>query len=138
MPPKGMKCYPSQAEEQHDYPHISVIRILQLTEVWNQADDAPSKDKKKFRDELLWQEYARHWYAALGEKTKNPLKRKRLNTQSGNGWDRTLPCINIAVEELETHGWLPNQSRMWLSSDWSVRKTPRLERRRKPFFPTPH
>ena len=32
--------------------------ILQLTEVWNQADDAPSKDKKKFRDELLWQEYA--------------------------------------------------------------------------------
>ena len=96
--------------------------ILQLDEVWNQADDAPSKDKKKFRDELLWQEYARHWYAALGEKTKSPLKRKRLNTQSGNGWDRTLPCINIAIQELETHGWLPNQSRMWLSSDWSVRK----------------
>tara|TARA_Y100000996_G_scaffold171066_1_gene132969 strand:+ start:1228 stop:1446 length:219 start_codon:yes stop_codon:yes gene_type:complete len=24
MPLEGMKCYPSQAEEQHDYPHISV------------------------------------------------------------------------------------------------------------------
>ena len=35
--------------------------------------------------------------------------------------DRTLPCINLAVEELETHGWLVNQTRMWLSSDWTVR-----------------
>ena len=35
--------------------------------------------------------------------------------QTGNGWDRTLPCINLAVEELETHGWLVNQTRMWLS-----------------------
>ena len=95
--------------------------LLQLSEVWNHVETAPSKDKKKFRDELLWQEYARHWYAALGEKTRAPLKKKPLEVQTGNGWDRTLPCINLAVEELETHGWLVNQTRMWLSSDWTVR-----------------
>ena len=48
--------------------------LLQLTEVWSHAETGPSRDKKKFRDELLWQEYARHWYAALGEKTRAPLK----------------------------------------------------------------
>tara|TARA_B110000014_G_scaffold134349_1_gene92882 strand:+ start:32 stop:1228 length:1197 start_codon:yes stop_codon:yes gene_type:complete len=95
--------------------------ILQLKEVWRQAEGAPAKDKKKFQDELLWQEYARHWYAALGEKTKAPTRRKHLQIRNGNSWDRTLPCIDMAVEELETHGWLVNQTRMWLSSDWSVR-----------------
>ena len=95
--------------------------ILQLPEVWNSSGNSPAKDKRKFRDELLWQEYARHWYAALGENTKAPLKRKPAQTRTGDGWDRTLPCINLAVEELETHGWLVNQTRMWLSSDWSVR-----------------
>ena len=78
--------------------------LLQLSEVWNHAETGSSKDKKKFRDELLWQEYARHWYAALGEKTRAPLKKKPLEVQTGNGWDRALPCINLAVEELETHG----------------------------------
>ena len=49
------------------------------------------------------------------------IKKRPLEVQTGDGWDRTLPCINLAVEELETHGWLVNQTRMWLSSDWSVR-----------------
>lgn len=108
--------------------------ILQLSEVWNSSDNAPSKDKKKFRDELLWQEYARHWYAALGEKTKTPLRRKPVQTQTGDGWDRTLPCINIAVEELETHGWLVNQTRMWLSSDWAVRNHQDWQKGENRFF----
>ncbi|GIR37987.1 MAG: hypothetical protein CM15mP49_33720 [Actinomycetota bacterium] len=82
---------------------------------------------------MLWQEYARHWYAALGEKTRAPLKKKPLEVQTGNGWDRTLPCINLAVEELETHGWLVNQTRMWLSVIGPYGMV-RIGERRRPLF----
>ena len=36
--------------------------------------DAPSGDKRKFRDELMWQEYARHVYARVGTGTRRPLR----------------------------------------------------------------
>ncbi|GIS33941.1 MAG: hypothetical protein Ct9H90mP5_03900 [Acidimicrobiaceae bacterium] len=48
---------------------------------------------------------------------KSPIKEEAVGSADWNGWDRTLPCINLAVEELETHGWLVNQTRMWLSND---------------------
>jgi deoxyribodipyrimidine photo-lyase len=32
-----------------------------------------------------------------------------------------MACIDLAVGELETNGWLVNQTRMWLASHWSVR-----------------
>ena len=95
--------------------------VLQLRAVWERADGSPAKDKKKFQDELLWQEYARHWYAALGQKTKVPTKKKYLNKEGSTEWDTALPCVKVAVKELETHGWLVNQARMWLASHWSVR-----------------
>ena len=79
---------------------------------------------QKIRKNFVMNCYGKNMHAtgmALGEKTRAPLKKKPLEVQTGNGWDRTLPCINLAVEELETHGWLVNQTRMWLSSDWTVR-----------------
>ncbi len=35
---------------------------------------APAADRRKYRDELLWQEYARHLYARLGRATAEPLR----------------------------------------------------------------
>src|SRR4051812_49743038 len=32
-----------------------------------------------------------------------------------------MNCVSSCVEELETDGWLVNQTRMWLSSQWTVR-----------------
>ena len=37
--------------------------ILTLSEVFQAVRKAPHKDREKFQDELLWQEYARHLYA---------------------------------------------------------------------------
>src|SRR6056297_2582857 len=37
--------------------------LLTLPRVYDAVDDAPSGDRRTFRDELLWQEYARHVYA---------------------------------------------------------------------------
>ena len=36
------------------------IGLLPLPAVWAAAAGAPGRDRTKFRDELLWQEYARH------------------------------------------------------------------------------
>ncbi len=95
--------------------------LLQLREVWDAVEGGPERDVGKFRDELLWQEYARHWYASLGEQTKSALRQQPIDLRTGSGWDRTLSCLDEAVTELETHGWIVNQTRMWLASDWSVR-----------------
>ena len=95
--------------------------LLTLDEVWHAVADGPERDVRKFRDELLWQEYARHWYSRLGPATARPLRRRPLETRPGDGWDRMLPCLNDAVGELEHTGWLVNQTRMWLASDWTVR-----------------
>ena len=35
--------------------------LLTLRTVWNHVADGPQYDVKKFRDELLWQEFSRHW-----------------------------------------------------------------------------
>ena len=32
-----------------------------------------------------------------------------------------MNCVAACVEELETDGWLVNQTRMWMSSQWTVR-----------------
>jgi deoxyribodipyrimidine photo-lyase len=32
-----------------------------------------------------------------------------------------MACIDMVVDELESDGWLVNQTRMWLASHWSVR-----------------
>ena len=102
--------------------------LLTLPRVWDAVADAPSKDRQKFRDELLWQEYARHVYARLGSRNGRALRfEPPLDADAdadgvGAGpWDRSMACVDAAVGELERDGWLVNQTRMWLASQWSVR-----------------
>ena len=86
-----------------------------------------SEDRRRFHDELRWQEYARHMYARLGSATGRPLRRAPLHGSapdqaSGRApWDRSMRCIDANLEELEQDGWMVNQTRMWLASHWSVR-----------------
>jgi deoxyribodipyrimidine photo-lyase len=108
--------------------------LLSLPEVAAAAEHAPgsSGDRTKFIDELWWQEYARHLYARLGPKMAHPLRyAPPANTGSANTgstssgvdqiWDREMLCMDATREELETEGYLVNQTRMWLSSHWTVR-----------------
>jgi deoxyribodipyrimidine photo-lyase len=95
--------------------------ILTLDQVFRAVKDAPFKDREKFRDELLWQEYARHLYARVGARLFENLRFEASRNAEGNGWNRKMLCIDTVVEELESDGWLVNQTRMWLASHWTVR-----------------
>lgn len=95
--------------------------LLTLSQVYSAVKNAPFKDREKFRDELYWQEYARHLYARIGTRLFENL-RFEANWQSpGDGWNREMLCIDQVVSELEDDGWLVNQTRMWLASHWTVR-----------------
>ncbi len=98
--------------------------LLQLPLVWEAAGDAPARDRSRFRDELLWQEHARHLYARLGERTATGLRRALVGVSSGDPmevWDPAMACMELTVDELVTDGYLVNQTRMWLASHWAVR-----------------
>ncbi len=100
--------------------------LLTLREVWNHVGGGPSADVAKFRDELLWQEYARHLYASLGTGTRESLRytvaeRTDGIAEKGNPWSGSARCLESSWSELVTNGWLTNQTRMWLASHWSVR-----------------
>lgn len=95
--------------------------ILSLREVYQAVRSAPSKDREKFQDELLWQEYARHLYARVGTQLFENLRFEANINTAGDGWNRDMLCIDEVVTELETDGWLVNQTRMWLASQWTVR-----------------
>ena len=101
--------------------------LLPLREVWDRVAGGPQRDVEKFRDELLWQEYARHWYARLGVATRHnvrnglPDSEVGLDANSLDGWPRSMACIDRSLDELVQDGWLVNQSRMWLASHWTVR-----------------
>jgi len=95
--------------------------LLPLPRVWDEVA-GPAADVRKFRDELRWQEYARHVYARLGTATARPLRFEPDAVAAGpDPWDRSMRCVDACLEELETDGWLVNQTRMWLASQWSVR-----------------
>lgn len=103
--------------------------LLTLPEVWQHVAGGPARDVAKFRDELLWQEYARHLYARLGGATRRPL---RFDAQvpgpgtdavpSGPDTDSAMACVAMVRDELESDGWLVNQTRMWFASHWTVRR----------------
>jgi len=95
--------------------------LLQLGEVWRATEDAPARDRSKFHDELLWQEFARHWYAHHGTASRAEIRRRSMQVSRPAQWDRSMACIDLTVSELEDHGWLVNQTRMWLASHWAVR-----------------
>ena len=95
--------------------------ILSLQRVWDHVSSAPSSDREKFRDELLWQEYARHLYARIGTRLFNNLRFEQIWDKPGYGWSEGMACVDFATQELQERGWLVNQSRMWLASHWTVR-----------------
>ena len=95
--------------------------LLTLKSVWKAVERAPYQDREKFRDELLWQEYARHLYARVGVELFKNLRYQQVWDSPGDGWSRELACIDFVVDELEQEGWLVNQTRMWLASHWTVR-----------------
>jgi len=96
--------------------------ILPLPRVWDHVADGPQRDREKYRDELLWQEYARHLYARLGPRLGSDL---RYGAPAGEDWTepwpREMACMELTVGQLEEEGWLVNQQRMWLASQYTVR-----------------
>ncbi len=101
--------------------------LLDLPTLWRVAGDAAPPDRDRFRDELLWQEYARHLYARLGSATRMPLRHALTGTTDAadDPWtaarDDGMACMTEVLAELERDGWLVNQTRMWVASHWSVR-----------------
>jgi deoxyribodipyrimidine photo-lyase len=95
--------------------------ILTLDQVYRAVKGAPFRDRDKFRDELYWQEYARHLYARIGTRLFENLRFDANATAQGDGWNRDMACVDEMVSELQTDGWLVNQTRMWLASHWTVR-----------------
>lgn len=98
--------------------------LLTLREVWDAVADAPARDKRRFRDELLWQEYSRHLYARVGRASGAPLRREQPTPTAGwtgEPWPEQMRCMQHTVGELHDDGWLVNQTRMWLASQWAVR-----------------
>ena len=95
--------------------------LLTLQRVWDQVSKAPFADREKYRDELLWQEYARHLYARVGTGLFNNLRFEQIWDRPGDGWPAGMACVDFVTNELMEDGWLVNQSRMWLASHWTVR-----------------
>jgi deoxyribodipyrimidine photo-lyase len=93
--------------------------LLPLQRVWKEVG-GPFRDISKFQDELLWQEYSRHLYARVGADLFKNFRFEVPWKTEGYGWRREMLCIDTVVNELETRGWLVNQSRMWLASEWTV------------------
>lgn len=101
--------------------------LIQLPTLWDVVRDAPAGDRRKYRDELLWQEYARHLYARLGPALGRGLRREVVGQPWEPGpigavWDPAMACLDVTTEELTTDGYLVNQTRMWLASHWAVRE----------------
>lgn len=97
--------------------------LLTLPRVWGTVATAPSKDREKFRDELLWQEFSRHLYARAGRGTAAPLRFEPgwFVDAPEDPWAGDMACVQLAIDGLEQDGWLANQTRMWLASHWAVR-----------------
>lgn len=97
--------------------------LLPLTDVWSAVADAPPRDRTKYRDELLWQEFARHLYARVGQASGQALTRAQPSGARWHAepWPAEMNCMDHVVGELHTDGWLVNQTRMWLASQWAVR-----------------
>jgi deoxyribodipyrimidine photo-lyase len=96
--------------------------LLSLAQAWRHAGQAPAADRDRFREELMWQEYARHLYARLGTRLSSPLRHARTDVTTDSWpWQRSMACVDLTMTELDEDGWIPNQARMWLASHWAVR-----------------
>lgn len=99
--------------------------LLPLPQVWDAVTGGPSYDVKKFRDELLWQEYSRHVYARVGSANQNSLRYEPVITDPVGEIRPSdiadMACLQLVADGLVDDGWLVNQTRMWWSSHHSVR-----------------
>ncbi len=97
--------------------------LLTLQQVWDAVAAAPPGDRSRYRDELLWQEYARHLYARVGAELKQDLRREQpqAGDWAGDPWPADMACMAYVTGALHDEGWLVNQTRMWLASQWTVR-----------------
>jgi deoxyribodipyrimidine photo-lyase len=96
--------------------------LLPLPTVWDFVQGGPARDVDKFRDELLWQEYARHLYARLGRSIAEPLRAYAPAIHNhGKPLGDSMRCLELTWEELFDEGWLVNQTRMWAASHWAIR-----------------
>ena len=97
--------------------------LLTLVEVIAAVEMAPPADRRRFVDEVWWQEYTRHLYARAGTRNQNPLRRTPALEPAQ--WSDPMPadmvCMKKVSDELEQTGWMVNQTRMWVASQWSVR-----------------
>ena len=96
--------------------------LLTLHELWAEVDESKSEassvDAASYRNELVWQEYARHWLARLGSATKTGTKREIESPDSVKPIDRRMGCMDLVMEELEDVGHLVNEARLWFASHW--------------------
>ena len=97
--------------------------LITLADAIAAVRDAPTADRRKFVDELWWQEYTRHLYARVGTSNREALRRQPAvgSTRWAQPIDDEMVCLREVSEELEHTGWLVNQTRMWMASHWSVR-----------------
>lgn len=98
--------------------------LLDLPTVWHAVEGGPSRDVKKFRSELLWQEYARHLYARLGTATARSMRfavPEHGPSRMRAAASADMACVDAFRAELHQDGWIPNAARMWLASHWGVR-----------------
>lgn len=95
--------------------------LVSLPEAWDAVADAPSRDRSRYRDELLWQEFARHLYARTPSALREPLRYEPPTPRGTSAWRDDMACTSWLREELEGGGWLVNQTRMWWASHWTVR-----------------
>jgi deoxyribodipyrimidine photo-lyase len=83
-----------------------------------------SLDRFRFRSELLWQDYARHWYTVWGRTTRNAISYQQPQVSESwtmESWPSSMRCVDETIKELTHDGWIVNQTRMWLASQWSIR-----------------
>ena len=96
--------------------------LVSLQHMWKAVAGGPHADVAKFRDELLWQEYARHLYARTdGASTSLRHYVPERTTAPAADWVGEMACLKLVLDELTDDGWLVNQTRMWFASHWSVR-----------------
>ncbi|GAA4930412.1 deoxyribodipyrimidine photo-lyase [Actinomycetospora succinea] len=115
-------------------------QLVGLPALWDHVADAPANDRRKYRDELTWQEFTRHLYARFG-RDGEPALREELRAHPPSPpepwdepWPRDMACMDATLEELHTDGWLVNQTRMWLASQWTVRAGARWRDGEEAFF----
>ena len=147
--------YAARRDEAYPQPRRRVSQLspwirhgmLLLSTVWEAATNGTEADVAAFREQLLWQEYARHWYARLGSATASigpvpspPSTGRRVDDGAettkakASGWDRRLGCLEITLDELEEDGWLPNPTRQWLAGHWTIREQHDWRRGEDEFF----